>query len=378
MMCRMLQWFLVTLMLVSATCFAHKQSDSYLTLSVNGQSLAGQWDIALRDLDFAIGLDADNNGQITWGEVRRRRDAIAGYALQSLRIGTDASSTCPLRAGALLIDEHVDGNYAVLKFSGECAASTTRIGISYSLMEDVDPNHRGLLDLRGNGKDQAHVLVNDSSLIWLQIDRVDRWPQFRTFIVEGVRHIWLGYDHILFLFTLLLPAVVIRKQREWHARTSLRESAIDILKVVTAFTLAHSLTLSLAALGVLQLPSRWVESAIAFTVLLGAANLLYPVVHERRWLLALGFGLVHGLGFASVLADLGLTAGNLIQALIGFNVGVEMGQLAIVVVLMPLAFMIRDTRFYRLLLPGGATVIGCLAAYWMITRAFPAIRLPLL
>jgi HupE / UreJ protein len=378
MMRRVLQWLVATLMLVSAPCLAHKQSDSYLTLSANGQSLAGQWDIALRDLDFAIGLDADENGQITWGEVRRRRDAIAGYALQSLRVGTDASSTCPLRAGALLIDEHVDGNYAVLTFSGDCATPPTRIGISYSLLADIDPNHRGLLDLRGNGSDQSRVLVNDSSLTWLQIDHVDRWQQFRTFVIEGVRHIWLGYDHILFLFTLLLPAVVIRKQNEWHARTSLRESAIDILKVVTAFTLAHSLTLSLAALGVLQVPSRWVESAIAFTVLLGAANVLYPVVHERRWLLALGFGLVHGLGFASVLADLGLTTGNLLQALIGFNVGVELGQLAIVLVLMPLAFLVRDTRLYRVLLPGGATVIGCLAGYWMITRAFPAFQLPFL
>jgi hypothetical protein len=377
-MSRTLQWLMATLLLASATCLAHKQSDSYLSLSVNGQSLTGQWDIALRDLDFAIGLDVDRSGQITWGEVHQRRDAIARYALQHLRNGTNASSTCPLRAGALLIDEHVDGNYAVLQFSGECAASTARIGIWYSLMEDLDPNHRGLLDLRSAGTNRSHVLVNDSSLTWLRIDRVQHWQQFQTFVAEGVRHIWLGYDHILFLFTLLLPAVVIRKQREWHARTSLRESAIDILKVVTAFTLAHSLTLSLAALGVLQLPSRWVESAIAFTVLLGAGNILYPVVRERRWLLALGFGLIHGLGFASVLGDLGLTAGNLIQALIGFNVGVELGQVAIVLVLMPLAFMVRQTRFYRLLLPGGATVIGCLAVYWMITRAFPAIRLPLL
>ncbi|HEY6641973.1 HupE/UreJ family protein [Povalibacter sp.] len=368
---RILQWPLVTLLFASAACFAHKQSDSYLTLSVNGQALTGQWDIALRDLDFAIGLDADENGQITWGEVRQRRDAIAAYALEHLRIGTnsDVNSTCPLRAGELLIDEHVDGNYAVLELSGQCAASAARIGISYSLMAGVDPNHRGLLDLRSNGAGQSRVLVNDASPTWLQIDRIEHWQQFRTFVVEGVRHIWLGYDHILFLFTLLLPAVVIRKQGAWHARASLRESALDIVEVVTAFTLAHSLTLALAAVGVLQLPSRWVESAIAFTVLLGAANIVYPVVRERRWLLALGFGLIHGLGFASVLADLGLTAGNLIQALVGFNAGVELGQLAIVLALMPFAFMVRDTSFYRLLLPGGATVIGCLAVYWMVTRA---------
>jgi hypothetical protein len=144
------------------------------------------------------------------------------------------------------------------------------------------------------------------------------------------------------------------------------------VKVVTAFTLAHSLTLSLAALGMISLPSRVVESTIALTVFLGALNILFPVVKERRWALALGFGLVHGLGFASVLSDLGLTSTHLIEALIGFNVGVELGQLVIVLMLMPAAFLIRDSTFYRhILLPTCSAVIGVLAIYWILTRALP-------
>lgn len=156
------------------------------------------------------------------------------------------------------------------------------------------------------------------------------------------------------------------------ARASLRDSALDILRVVTAFTLAHSLTLSLAALGVVSLPSRLVESAIALTVLLGALNILFPVVRKRRWIVALIFGLVHGLGFAAVLADLGLPARGLLQALIGFNAGVEIGQLAIVALLMPVTYLVRETVFYRrLMLPAGAAVISCLAVYWIALRAFP-------
>lgn len=156
----------------------------------------------------------------------------------------------------------------------------------------------------------------------------------------------------------------------WQPRESLRDAVFDVLKVVTAFTLAHSLTLTLAVNGIVNLPSRLVESAIALTVLLGALNNLIPVVRKRRWVVAFAFGLIHGLGFASVLADLGLHGWNLALALFGFNAGVEVGQLAIVIVFIPLAYALRETRFYRrVFMPGGAVVIAALAVYWLAMRA---------
>ncbi len=194
--------------------------------------------------------------------------------------------------------------------------------------------------------------------------------QFRAFLDEGVWHIWKGYDHILFLLTLLLPAVVLYRAGRWQPRESLRDALVDVLKVVTAFTLAHSLTLTLAVNGLVNLPSRWVESGIALTVLLGALNNLFPVVRERRWAVAFAFGLIHGLGFASVLADLGLKGWNLALALVGFNTGVEVGQLAIVLLFIPIAFGLRETYFYRrAFMPAGAVAISCLAAYWLTLRA---------
>jgi hypothetical protein len=144
-----------------------------------------------------------------------------------------------------------------------------------------------------------------------------------------------------------------------------------VLKVVTAFTLAHSITLSLAALGVVELPSRWVESVIAASIIVAALNNVWPRVIGRLWMVAFGFGLVHGFGFASVLADLGLPQGALVLALVGFNVGVEVGQLAIVLVFLPLAYALRRTRFYRRwVMVGGSLVIAALAAVWLVERAF--------
>ncbi len=141
--------------------------------------------------------------------------------------------------------------------------------------------------------------------------------------------------------------------------------------MVTAFTLAHSITLSLAALQVISLPSRLVESAIAASVVVAALNNLRGTIERRRWVMAFVFGLVHGFGFASVLADLGLPQGALVLALVGFNFGVELGQLAIVVAFVPLAFRLRRTRFYRRgVLILGSLLVALTAGWWLIQRAF--------
>ena len=358
----------------SIASYAHKQSDSYLAIVQPdaGAELDVQWDIALRDLEHVLGLDANADAVITWGELKQRLDAVVGYTSTHLRIdatNADASRDCPLQFKQLLVDDHVDGKYAVLRFRAGCPVRATSISVHYSLLFEVDPDHRGLVDVRSGGNSHAAVLSKGAGEIALSFTSSGSVGGFASFITEGVWHIWKGYDHVLFLMTLLLPAVVLYRDRHWEPRESLRGSLLDVVKVVTAFTLAHSMTLTLGTLGWIYLPTRIVESAIALTVLLGALNILFPVVRERRWLVAFVFGLVHGLGFASVLVDLGLTGWNLLLALLGFNGGVEIGQLAIVVIVMPLMYASRRTSAYRrVLLPVGAMTVGCVAAYWIFVR----------
>lgn len=360
---------------VAAVSDAHKLSDSYLSLrqADDGGTFNGQWDIALRDLDYAIALDANRDGAITWGELKAAQSRVTGYALRRLTveaIGRGDRATCTLEPGPMLVDEHVDGHYAVLRFAAACPFRPAQLSVHYALLFDVDPTHRGLLQVDAGGMSQAAVLPRESPAIAVNLDAPQRWRQFTEFVTEGVWHIWKGYDHVLFLLTLLFPAVIVFRGGRWEARASPRSAAYDVLKVVTAFTVAHSLTLSLAVLGLVHVSSRLVESTIAATVLLGALNNLVPVVRERRWLVAFAFGLVHGLGFAAVLADLGLHGFNLVLALIGFNSGVEAGQLAIVMVFLPLALLLRDTLFYRrVFVPASSAVIGVLAATWLFNRA---------
>jgi len=355
--------------------YAHKLSDSYLTLrqSDGGSAFDGQWDIALRDLDYAVGIDGNHDGRITWGELKESRPRITRYALERLTVESISRGDregCLLRPTELLVDEHVDGHYAVLRFAANCRVRPAQLVLHYGLLFDVDPTHRGLLQISSGKLSQAAVLPRSHPTVAINLQSPQRLQQFAEFVTEGVWHIWKGFDHILFLLTLLFPAVIVYRLGRWEPRGSWRESAFDVLKVVTAFTVAHSLTLSLAVLDLIHAPSRVVESTIAATVLLGAMNNLLPVVLERRWLVAFVFGLVHGLGFASVLADLGLHGANLALALVGFNAGVELGQFAIVIVFLPLAVLLRDTVFYRrIFVPVGSGVIGMVAMVWLISRA---------
>jgi hypothetical protein len=363
-------WIAALLLLFALDASAHKPSDSYLTLTVRSgaSSVAGQLDVALRDLDLALDLDADHDNAITWGELRSREPDLFGYALSRLQVSADGA-ICATSPGELLVDDHSDGAYAVLRFSAACPAAPHRLGVAYRLLFDLDPSHRGLLRLDVDGASRSAVLSPQDAQQQFDLDHASRLDTFRQFVSDGMHHIWIGYDHMLFLISLLLPAVLVRRNGAWQPVESLRAALLGVLAVVTAFTVSHSITLTLAALDVIGLPSRLVESGIALSVLLASLNNIWPVVTRRGWVLAFCFGLVHGFGFASVLGDLGLPRGALALALAGFNIGVEIGQLTVVLAVVPLIYFLRRARFYRPgVLVGGSSAIALVAGVWFLGR----------
>jgi hypothetical protein len=372
----MIRALLLFLALVLHTgAWAHKPSDSYLTLRATAGSndVAVRWDIALRDLDYVLELDRDGNGALTWGEVRQRADDITRYATGRLELAAAGKACSWETTGPMMLDRHSDGTYAVLALAAKCKELDQGLKARYSLLFDVDPSHRGLVQWVAPGGEGSQALVfgTESAEQALALKSQDAWQTLRQYLLDGVWHIWIGYDHILFLLALLLPAVLVHRGRRWEGVGRLAPAVTEVVKVVTAFTLAHSITLSLAALEVISLPSRWVESAIALSVVLAALNNLRGTIERRRWVLAFVFGLIHGFGFASVLTDLGLPQGALVLALVGFNVGVEIGQLAIVAVFLPVAFALRSTAFYRFgVLKLGSIAVALLAAWWFVERAF--------
>ena len=253
-----------------------------------------------------------------------------------------------------------------------CAAATGKLAVGYGLFAGLDTQHRGLLNLNHENKTLSAVLAPDQPPRVFDLSAAEAsGAQILDFIQEGVWHIWIGFDHMLFLFSLLIPSVMVYRNAGWRPVSTFNEALWDVFKVVTAFTLAHSITLGMAVLGYIELPSRWVESAIAASVILAALNNIVPVFSTRRAMLAFGFGLIHGFGFASVLSDLGLPESSKLGSLLGFNLGVEFGQIALVLVFLPVSYKLSRASWYEsLFLKTCSLGVASVASVWFLERAF--------
>jgi hypothetical protein len=343
----------------TGTALAHKPSDAHLRLTVNGARLDGRIDVAVRDLDGALSLDEDGDGDVTWGELTAAAPRIASYLTDRLALAADGRP-CQLALGAAALVDLSDGAYWAQPISTRCpAAPAEAVTVTYGLLFDIDAQHRGLVHVAGSTE-----IIRDGAPVRIP---VERGASFAAFTKEGIWHIWVGLDHVLFLLCLLLPAVFPRVGGRARPAESLRGVVAEVLEIVTAFTLAHSITLVISAVGLLQLPSRLVETSIAISVVAAALNNLVRVI-DARWAVAFALGLLHGFGFSSVLIDLGLPSDQLIASLLGFNAGVEIGQLAIVVALLPALYWLRHTLAYRALLYGGSGVAAVIATMWTFQR----------
>lgn len=367
---------LASLVGVASPARAHRPSDGFLTIDVEGANLSGQLDLAFRDLDLAFGLDADGDAKITWGEVKDKEPELHAYVAQHLSLSV-AGEPCRIAPLDTLVTEHTDGPFAVFLFEADCAGRPVPdLLVRYDVLFDADAQHRGLMKITFGEDEIAHVFTAERRTYLTSI--VPDAGQFTAFLREGILHIYRGYDHMLFLVALLLPAVFFRARESWIARDDLKSTLWETAKVVTAFTIAHSLTLAFVTLRWWEPPaSRYVEIAVAASILFTALNNVRPFVAERRWLVGFVFGLIHGTGYASVLTDLGLQSGALVKALLGFNLGVEVAQLVVIALVLPLAFALRKTLFYkRWVLVGGSLAVGLFAIGWMVEQGFDVAFMP--
>jgi hypothetical protein len=384
MICRLVAALLLVLLTVTAgPAAAHKPSDAYLRLTLAEDGAQGSLDMAVRDLDLVIGLDGNGDGALTWGELKARHEAMAAYVQSRLTLTGGNGKSCPIRPTGHLVDRHTDGAYAVLRFTAPCPGAAYPLTLRYGLFFDLDPTHRGLLavdDAAGTSgmtavlsPEQPDVLINPAAAPLES-------SGFRHFLILGLEHILLGYDHLLFLLVLLLPAVFRRDTSTgdtWRPIGTGRQAAVDLVKILTAFTLAHGLSLTAAMTGLVELPTRLVESAIAVTIILTAIDNIRPCLPASRWRVAFGFGLIHGLGFASALGPLDLSALDLMVVLAGFNLGIEAGQIGVALLFLAAAFPARTVSLYpRALLPAGSVAALLLASLWLVDRALAVSIVP--
>lgn len=358
--------YLFALLILPLQCFAHSLSDSYLELHFDNTAVSGHWQIAVRDLELAIGLDSNADTQVSWGELQAKEQEMHAFANSKLLIQR-GDIACTYTFGTTMLSELNAGMFVYLPLSGQCTG-TGPTTLQYDLLFDIDSSHRGIATVYEEEALHSLLFTPQQRSMTLAAQSASLMNHMKNFVVEGVWHIWIGLDHILFLVALLLPIVLGSKEsstQNLNYGGMLRE----IFKVVTAFTVAHSVTLILASLNIVSLPSRLVESLIALSVAISGLNIIVPIFRGRHWQVAFGFGLIHGFGFAGVLSDLSLPTTQYISGLLSFNIGVELGQLVIVLVLVPLLLLLAIPRPMRLATKAFAGVsITVFGALWVAER----------
>lgn len=360
---------------VAGAAHAHSSGNSYLDFSLRDAGPVLRLDLSLRDLDFVFDLDGDRNGEVSWAETIAREPELLAWMASGMQVAV-ADSACALKPIDALASQRGDGMYFSTEWQVDCPGASSRppqgLRLRYGLMFAQDHLHRGLLKVELPNEQNSAILSPEQPEALLVQGRTQLWDIFQRYVIEGIWHIWIGIDHILFLLGLLLLAPLATARRQvvtWQAVDRFGLAFVEVLAVVTAFTVAHSITLVLSVLKWVEPPANWVEPIIALSVVLAALNNLLGWFSLQRWRLAFGFGLIHGFGFANVLLDLGLPAQALAAALGGFNVGVELGQLAIVVVFLSLAWPLRHSAFYRwCVVVGGSLAIAVVGTIWTWER----------
>ena len=347
---------------------AHRGGESQLLLTIAAERISGDWEIALNDLApiFQLGTQADD--PTTAGALVAAHPELAEHAMSRLRLSEDGRP-CSIGPATRSVALRPPGPALLLHFEARCAEAPRALTVVYGLLFDIDPRHQGLLKLHSGELIRPAVFTAESPEQVFTLRDPGVWERATSDLRSGMWHIWTGFDHLMFLVCLLLPCVLVRGGE--RGTRALRPVVMEVLKIVTAFTLAHSITLSMAALNLLSLPPRFTESVIAASVVLAAALNIFPTLLLRRWKAAFAFGLIHGFGFASALDDVGVSGAGLAATVLAFNVGVEAGQLAVVAVLLPLAYALRRRAWYESgVIRGGSSAITLIAMLWFVERAF--------
>lgn len=349
--------------------------DVYPDGTVEGQV---EHPIALLNDVFDFDLDPDS---ATVADIEATQSVMRAFNDESFSISVDGDEW-PITFTDTEVIETENRLYAGYNFvvDREFSEAPRRFDVTYTGIFDERPGHSGFVTIRTdpvtgtflNEADfQPDLMTTDDPTTSVDLDDPDELKALWGTGELGMDHIFIGTDHILFVLVLLLPAVMLfSKGGEWTPVPTFTDGLWRVLKIATMFTIAHSITLTLGGLEIVELPSRLVETVIALSIIAAAAHNLWPVMANKEHLIAFAFGLFHGFGFAGLLSDLGVGRGQRLISLFGFNAGVEVGQAFIILLLFPSLFLLRRTQLYPWILRIGSIVLAAIAAVWAIERLF--------
>ena len=371
--------FAILAVLAAPECRAHNLGESYVYLQIHRDTVRGRFEMPLADFNRALRLTGTDR-EITANTLDQRIGFLQDYYRQHVTI-SDRQGPLSIRFTTHSFLK-ARGGYALLSFDLEGLDGVPDVlTFDYSVLFDEEPGHRGFLLVEHNWATGTFANENRVSLVFspsarrqdFSLTSSGRLRGFLAIVRLGTEHILLGLDHIFFLVALLLPVALRRGREGWQALERVRPALWNLVTIVTAVVAAHAVALSLAALGLLRLPEALVETVIAASTTLAAANILFPLFRERLWGIVFGLSLFHGMGLAGGMMDLGVVDEHLALSVFAFILGVEVGQVLIVVVLFPLLFLVgRLTLYRKVLLPLAAMGLILVSGVWVIERAFGA------
>ena len=378
-------WLLVVMFHICA--FAHPSPNTLIFLDVSPTQVRVEVQLPLPELELAFGdqLSKDPSTLIQRYGLQLKEYLLAhvrAYANKD-RLWQVAVANLNMGKGAYVDSKvlywELNATIILTPVNGE---GTRHFYLDYDAIIHQVANHAALVSIRSdweNGNVEKNLQSEVQAINWdpganvippleVNLEHGSWWTGFASMVQLGIRHIAEGTDHLMFLLVLLLPAPLIVRARRWGGFGGTRYSVIRLLKIVTAFTTGHSITLLLGSVGWLRLPSQPVEILIAVSILVSAVHAVRPLFPGREVFIAAGFGLIHGMAFASTLSNLHLDAGAMALSILGFNVGIELMQLLVIAITMPWLMVVSRHRIYKYVRVVAAVLAGIAAVAWIAQR----------
>ncbi len=363
----MIRWFLL-LFLFSLMIEAHQSKENYIDVNITADHVFLHCDIETDNFQSVIDLDDNNNSVVSWKELYNHQQQIETHLLSQIHL-TQNNQLITLSPSEYKIYRKLDQSYLNILLHGDVTSQETDLSLEYTLFFDIDPLQRMFLSVTTADNNITQLFSPRQTSHQLSLQKKSQWDYFLQFWEEGIWHIWSGYDHLLFVLMLIIPAVLIKKEQTVSVVSSFKTALLNLVKIITTFSIAHSITLSAAFLDLASINARWIESGIALSIFITAVFNIMKYFPHRIYLLVFLFGLLHGFGFANALSEMAMQNVHLLIILFGFNLGVETGQIAIVLLVFPLLYYFAKFHFYQtIILQGISFITALLALYWFIDR----------
>ena len=358
----------------------HPMPNSVVNLYVTDQGIMGEAKMPLIDFETVFKKPKEKM-DIQGSEIRR-------YFMDHIKIRSNSENwqTSIDSIGISTTKDLVVGKYEELWLTFSCKPLHETQARKFTFLYDVIIhqiiNHKILVNvvqdwqggILGGQRQVGEISLNIPQgryyPLEINLEKGSWWKGFGSIIALGMQHIAEGTDHLLFLFVLLLPCMLLSQGNTWGSFGGVSYGIKNMLKIVTAFTLGHSITLFVGTFQWLKLPQQIVEIWIAISILLSAVHAYKPLfAHKEGWI-ALCFGFIHGLAFASILMEMRFSNHFLVWSILGFNVGIELMQLLIILLVFPFIFWLSKKAYYHRVRKVGALLSFLMAGYWLIERIF--------